>query len=205
MPSGEGTKQAISSWILKSQLQVQLLRKVEGCSKENRVLHKRAPVLYDNDFRLANPPFFPLPALSCPVTMQFILGLLLAPTFGAFFSILPIFTQGQAQYHEKKGISLMKILTIFSHPGTKNSQHPFHAESENVQNCLCPSPSTEGWNLGCFSQSEGSRQITVICVSSFSGRAECLFHLGNNRFLATPPMQTQAAGEQQEQKSLVEV
>lgn len=85
MPSGEGTKQAISSWALESQLQVQLVRKMEGCSKEKRVLHNRAPVLYDYDFRLANPPFFSLPSLSSPVTMQFILGLLLAPTFGVFF------------------------------------------------------------------------------------------------------------------------
>lgn len=62
MPSGGGTKQAISSWVLKSQLQVQLVRKVEGCSKEKGVLHNRAPVLYDYDFRLANLPFFFLPS-----------------------------------------------------------------------------------------------------------------------------------------------
>lgn len=51
----------------------------------------------------------------------------------------------------------------------------------------------------------GNKQITVICASSFSGRAVYLFHLGNNRLLVVPPAQTQAAGEQQELKSLAQV
>lgn len=53
--------------------------------------------------------------------------------------------------------------------------------SENVQNCLCPSISTEGWlwkpcrNLGCFSQPEGSRQQgnhCYLCVFLF--RESCV-------------------------------
>lgn len=61
------------------------------------------------------------------------------------------------------------------------------------------------WGVFLSQKAAGNRQITVICVSSFSGRAVCLFHLGNNRLLAAPPVQTQAADEQQEQKSLAEV
>lgn len=51
----------------------------------------------------------------------------------------------------------------------------------------------------------GNRQITVICVFSFSGRAVNLFHSGNNSLLAVPPAQTQAAGEQQELRSLAQI
>lgn len=61
------------------------------------------------------------------------------------------------------------------------------------------------WGVFLSQKAAGNRQITVICVSSFSERAACLFHLGNNRLLAAPPAQTQAAGEQQEQKSWAEV
>lgn len=61
------------------------------------------------------------------------------------------------------------------------------------------------WGVFLSQKAAGNREITVICVSSFSGRAVCLLHLGNNRLLAAPPAQAQAAGEQQEQKSLAEV
>lgn len=160
-------------------------------------------MLYDYDFRLANPPFFPLPSLSSPVTMQFILGLLLAPTLVFFSPILPIFTT----------FTVMKILRIFSHPGTVISQDPFHAESEMCRTVSLPLPPLRAdsgspagiWGVFLSQKAAGNRQITVICVSSLSGRAVCHFHLGNNRLLAAPPAQTQAAGEQQEQKSLAEV
>lgn len=132
-------------------------------------------MLYDNDFRLANPPFFPLPSLSCPVTMQFILALLLAPIFGAFFSILPIFTQGQAKYHEKKGISLMKILRIFSHPGTK-----IHSilSMQKVKMCRIvsvPLPPLRAGIWGVFlSQKAAGKSLLSVCLP-FQGGLSVFF------------------------------
>lgn len=61
------------------------------------------------------------------------------------------------------------------------------------------------WGVFPSQKAAGNGQITVIHVSSFSGRAVYLFHLGNSRLLAVPPAQTQAAGERQERKSLAQV
>lgn len=180
MPSGEGTKQAISSWILKSQLQVQLVRKVGGCSKENRILHNRAPVLYDYDFRLASPPFSSCPSLSSPATMLFVLGLLLAPTLGFFFSHPTYICSRPSIIPREEGDICNANSEDLLLPRHKKSSGYFPG-SENVQNCLCPSISTEGWlwkpcrNLGCFSQPEGSRQQgnhCYLCVFLF--RESCV-------------------------------
>lgn len=84
---------------------------------------------------------------------------------------------------------------------------PSLCSAASVLSLLRAFPGSPGgiWDVFPSQKAAGSRQITVICASSFSGRAVCLFHLGNNRLLAEPPAQTQAAGEQRELESLAQV
>ena len=103
---------------------------------------------------------------------------------------------------------MVKIWRVLSHPATKS--HSI-LSMQKVKTCravsvpllplrIGPGSPAGIWGVFPSQKAAGNRQITVICVSSFSGRSVNLFHLGNNRLLAVPPAQTQAPSEQQEPK-----
>lgn len=113
-------------------------------------------------------------------------------------------------------MSAVQIQGVFSHPATEITGSYPRRKCKRGPRCAVLPLCSPSWGpflealgeFGIFFPSQkaaGSRQITVICTSSFSGRAACLFHLGNNRLLAEPPAQTQAAGEQRELESLAQV
>lgn len=153
-----------------------------------------------------------LPSLPSPDTLLFIQGLLLVPVF--VFSWSCVGSRPSVVRQEEGDICGENVEDLLS-PCHQKPQI-LSVQKVNiafvVQSCLFFSPQRSGpgspagiWSVFPSQKAAGNGQITVICLFSFSGRAVNLFHLGNNSLLAVPPAQTQAAGEQQELRSLAQV